>query len=141
MSSNDIYQHQSFCQYIKSMKNIKEEALNTLIKDVNTSIISDGYHTFGELYSHRNMLFVILAKMIKQENAHHVWRSIKHSDSSMYKGWFIMGINKMPGEQITYHLPMDLWDSTYFAETLEKAPDYDKHTSEDVLERLKKLIK
>lgn len=139
MSSNDIYQHQTFCNYINSMK--KEQAINALIKDADSNLISDGYHTFKELYDHRNLLFVVLSKMIKFDNAHHVWRSIKESNGNMQKGWFIMGINKDPGNQITYHLPIDFWDLTGYAETLDKAPDFDGHSSGDVLERLKQLLK
>jgi hypothetical protein len=119
----------------------KEQAINALIKDADSNLISDGYHTFGELYEHRNLLFVVLTKMIKFDNTHHVWRSIKHSDGNMYKGWFIMGINKQPGTQITYHLPIKLWDITGYAETLDKAPDFDGHESSDVIERLKELLK
>ena len=43
------------------------------------------------------------------------------------------------GEQMTYHLPMSKWDECNFANTLDKAPDFDGHTSQDVLERIKNL--
>jgi hypothetical protein len=133
--SNDEYQHQAFCKQMKS----KEAAVNVLIQSMDKSKISDGYHTFGELYDHRNMLFVNLCKLLKKQDFH-VWRSIKHSDGSMDKDWFIMGINKGHGNQITYHLPISMWDSTMWAETLDKAPDYDGHSSKDVLTRLTTLI-
>ena len=51
----------------------------------------------------------------------------------------MMGIDKKPGKQITYHLPIAYWDETEFAETLDLAPEWDGHTSDDVLERLRKL--
>ena len=54
-------------------------------------------------------------------------------------GWFIMGIGKEKGNQISYHLPLSRWDETDFAETLDQAPEWDGHTSQDVLERLKTL--
>lgn len=116
------------------MKATKEAALNLLIREVDTNLISDGFHTFGELYDHRITLYISLCKLQKD-----VWRSIKHSDGSIWKGWFILGISKEPGKQITYHIPIDLWESCKFAETLDKAPDYDGHTSQDVLERIKTL--
>ena len=50
-----------------------------------------------------------------------------------------MGINKEAGNQITYHLPIDCWDECKFAETLDKAPDYDNHTSNDAILRLKTI--
>lgn len=136
--SNDEYQHQTFCESIK-MKN-KEEAINALIKEANKSKISDGYHTFGELYDHRNLLFVKLCKRIREDNTTHVWRSIRQSDGNMDKDWFIMGINKEPGEQISYRLPIALWEQTMWAETLDKAPEWDGHSSADVLTRLINVI-
>jgi hypothetical protein len=68
-----------------------------------------------------------------------VWRSKLHSDGSSFDGWFILGIGKEKGKQITYHLPTVRWDEVSFAETLEKAPEWDGHTPDDVLERLKAL--
>ena len=68
-----------------------------------------------------------------------VWRSKLHADGTMYDDMFIMGIGKEPGSMVTYHLDMDRWEETNFAETLDKAPEWDGHTSADVLERLKLL--
>jgi len=110
--------------------------------------ISDGYHTFDELYDHRITLFIALAQLLKrQENAigfvpkneSFVWRSHKHSDMSSWDGWFILGIGRETGDQITYHLPLSRWNETSFAETLDCAPEWDGHTPTDVLERLKNL--
>ena len=50
-----------------------------------------------------------------------------------------MGINKDQGKQITYHIPISEWDRTEFAETLDKAPKWDGHTPEDVINRLKEM--
>ena len=44
--------------------------------------------------------------------------------------------NASPGEQSTYHLPMDRWDKTSFAKERETAPAFDGHNSNDVLQRL-----
>lgn len=120
---------------------------------------SDGYHNFAELYEHRHTVFIQLCKVLNKEDemqkslrafkdgfafdpngwVRNVWRSKLHSDGSSYDGWFILGINKAIGEQITYHLPLSKWEATDFAETLEKAPEYDGHTPEDVLKRLVNL--
>lgn len=103
----------------------------------NPSEISDGYHTFNELYQHRILIYMALCKNVVAD--HPVWRSKVHSDDSVWDGWFILGINKAHDEQITYHLPIALWDDCFFAETLDKAPTFDGHSSDDVLERLKTL--
>jgi hypothetical protein len=120
--------------------------INALIKELSekellkSSAVSDGYHTFEELYHHRNILFVKLCKFVHDGGKHPVWRSVKQSDGKMDKGWFIMGVGTLATTQITYHLPIDLWNDTMFAETLEKAPDYDQHTSKDVIDRISKLL-
>ena len=105
--------------------------------------VSDGYHTMDELYDHRIALYVALCKQICNqpygEGRYGVWRSKLHSDGSSFEGWFVLGIGKEAGRQITYHLPTHLWGDTYFAETLLKAPDFDGHNPNDVLNRLKEL--
>ncbi len=100
--------------------------------------VSDGYHTFQELYDHRIALFLALCRTINYEAD--VWRSKLHSDGSMFDGCFVVGIETKPGRQITYHLPIKRWGDTEFIREYEKAPCvYDGHTPQDVLERLKNL--
>lgn len=38
-----------------------------------------------------------------------------------------------------YHLPMSEWDNCKWANTLENAPEWDGHTSADVLKRLAEI--
>jgi len=138
---------------------IKNSSL--IIEGPETMEASDGYHTFTELYDHRVTLFIALCK-----NRHYlnklapkvqyndkeqgtvtilpcdVWRSKRHSDGELCFGTgtqFIMGIGKAKGQQITYHIPIERWEETNFAETLDQAPEWDGHTSNDVLDRLIKL--
>lgn len=98
---------------------------------------SDGYHTFDELYDHRIALFIALCRSMNSDSE--VWRSKLHADGSGYENWFIMGIGKEKGRQISYHLPMIEWGATTFAETLDRAPEWDGHTPNDVINRLKSL--
>lgn len=117
------------------------EEINKEIQNLeNKGEISDGYHTFDQLYEHRCILFIALcSELTNKPYKIDIWRSKKHSDGSSYEGWFILGINKESGKQITYHLPEKYWNNTNFSETLEKAPEFDGHTSDDVLERLKEI--
>lgn len=126
------------------------QEINKIIKEECEfpELISDGYHSFVELYEHRFKLFIALCvtryRWCQNEGTFdgdygQVWRSKLHSDGTMYDGWFIMGINKEKGEQISYHLPISKWDATGFAETLDKAPEWDGHTPDDVLQRLSNL--
>ncbi len=94
---------------------------------------SDGYHTFNELYAHRNELFVALM----QENGckDKAWFSKKHADGTMFEGMFIAGLN-LPAGVITYHLENKYLRNFRFIKELDKAPEWDGHTSEDVIYRL-----
>lgn len=119
----------------------------TAVGDDNMQV-SDGYHTMDELYEHRIALWVALCRShntlcmetsASSEGRNQVWRSKLHDDGSEYEGWFILGIGKKKGQIMTYHLPLSKWDETNFAETLDRAPEFDGHTPADVLERLKNL--
>ncbi len=135
---------------------------NKLILPCEVENVSDGYHTFKELYDHRITLYIALCRKIYKvweleiekiiadmkeqgieggiEQGSEVWRAKNHFDGSCFEGWFILGMFREAGKQITYHLPLSRWDETDFAETFENAPvDFDGHTSADVLERLKSL--
>lgn len=92
---------------------------------------SDSYHTFDELYAHRILLFVSLMKCNKDVS----WKSRLHSDGSSIDGWFVGGIN-LPSGCITYHLPNKFWEMVSNINTLEKAPEWDGHSSQDVIIRL-----
>jgi len=103
-------------------------------------LVSDGYHTFDELYAHRCMLFCMIAKMLSkaQIDGFRTWKSWAHHDGSTWSGWFIAGLELGP-ETITYHLPASAWD-LYAGETLANAPEWDGHTSQDVINRLQKWL-
>lgn len=103
-----------------------------------TAHVSDGYHTFGELYEHRCLLFIALLSNTPRCLP---WRAHKHPDGSMYQGWFIAGMT-LPTGMITYHLPLKYWNllSPYPVVTYETAPAWDGHTSRDVLARLEQWI-
>lgn len=99
-----------------------------------TGDVTDGSHSFAELYAHRCSLFVAL--MLNA--AVPAWRSRKNADGSMYDGWFLAGMELTQGTAITYHLPDHMWawlDAPRIA-TLEQGPPWDGHTSDDVIRRL-----
>jgi len=101
--------------------------------------ISDGYHTFNELYRHRRKLFFALCRAVK--DTHVVWRSKQHheEDKEIYEDTFVAGINTEEGTQISYHFGLTYWDEMDFADTYERAPKWDGHTPDDVLIRLQNL--
>ena len=95
--------------------------------------VSDGYHTFDELYDHRCHLFIALMKC-KPELS---WRADKNDDGTKWDGWFTAGMNLITGT-VTYHLPQWMWSmlDNQDVETLDVGPTWDGHTSSDVVKRL-----
>lgn len=104
--------------------------------------LSDGSHTFDELYEHRFTLWIAVCRLVNKDPQYQyrdVWRSELHSDGSRYDGWFLLGMTNEDGQQMTYHLPMRRWDDCEFACTLERAREFDGHTPADVLQRIANL--
>jgi hypothetical protein len=102
-----------------------------------TGQVSDGFHTFDELYLHRCILFFAVQKAYREL----AWCSKLHSDGTMFDGWFVCGLD-LPDGQVTYHMPNKLWElATNCASVLDKAPLFDGHTSDDVLARITSCIK
>ena len=97
--------------------------------------ISDGYHTFDELYYHRMMLFSVICNTYKDK----AWKSWKHHDNTMYDDYFIVGIETEEG-QYTYHYHKDNWDN-FKVKELEYAPSYDGHKPSDITRLLTLLNK
>ena len=89
--------------------------------------MSDGYHTFADLYEQRLILSAALAK-----NNPHAWKSKRHEDGSIPfgGGWFIMGFDTDEG-CYTYHYELKDWD-LFQCEELDKGKPWDGHTSKDV---------
>lgn len=118
-----------------------EDKINKMIQrpDIDANLISDGYHTFKELYDHRIALFIALCKFVDRawSAPYGAWKSKIHSDGTSWDGWFIAGIG-IGGDMVDYHLPIDMWDKLDVKE-LDKAPEYDGHTPADVLKRLLEL--
>lgn len=106
-----------------------------------TGQISDGFHTFDELYEHRAALFIALMRF----RPHCAWYADEHEDGSMFEGFFIAGM-MLPTGQITYHLKIDPWrrllEGQMLAKVphLERAPAWDGHIPAEVVERLTKWI-
>ena len=105
---------------------------NKLTLPCDVGEVSDGFHTFRELYDHRCTLFLAFLSLVNNG-----WYSSKHSDGTDMPGWFIAGVEIEEGKQITYHLPDKYLriagDRLYYK---ERAPEWDGHTSEDVLARI-----
>ena len=103
-------------------------------------IISDGYHSFDELYYQRMMLTKTVAlAAINKFGKYSVYRSKLHSDDTLYKNHFIIAFNTTEGN-FAYHYPMYYWDSFDFLKELPKAEKFDGYTWDEIT-RLQYLFK
>ena len=111
------------------------------LPDTEKSQISDGYHTFNELYEHRYVLWICLLNTLNSINLDSylkIFKTQKHHDGTQWDGWFLSCLI-FNEQQISYHLPMKYWDKIE-GEAFEQSPyQFDGHSSDDVLERLKNL--
>ena len=92
--------------------------------------VSDGWHTFNELYHHRALLFAVICN----QNKEIAWKAKKHNDGTMFDGMFIIGVDTPEG-QATYHYHMEYWDR-FNVKELECAPEFDGHTPAEAVERI-----
>lgn len=143
-----------------------EDILNDAIKwskenveDFQENSISDGYHTFNELYEFRKMYNALLFnewaknynkddflipdfKLPSQHKAHYnVHKSVRHHDGELCfgGGWFIVSA-MLPSGLISNHYKLKDWD-LFKIPVVEKALfEFDGHNGADVLTRLKGLI-
>lgn len=111
----------------------KELVLQNILamKDNNNGKISDGDHTFDDLYEHRETLCALICSFVPQI----CFKAVKHYDGSSYEGYFIMGF-MTPDGLATYHYHMDNWNDFPSVPEFPCAPDFDGHTPKDVLQRL-----
>lgn len=120
----------------KLISKINRDILSLKEKGISTKNISDGYHTFEELYYQRTVLLSIICNT----NPNISWKSKKHFDEEndpMFEGCFIIGINTPTGEA-TYHIKLKYWEMFDVPE-IEHAPKYDGYSSDEVLKRLQTL--
>lgn len=99
--------------------------------------MSDGYHTFDELYDFRKAYNACLFNEWYHSGKYNVHKSYKHNDGELCFGgrWFVVVATTEFG-QITNHYENKDWQ-LFNVEEVEKAKDpWDGHTPKDALERL-----
>ena len=99
--------------------------------------VSDGYHTFNELYEYRMLYNAALFNEFAKQGLYDVHKSRKHSDGEYPfwdSNWFIV-MAELPTGQISNHYEMKDWDKFQIPEKL-LANKWDEHSPRDVAERL-----
>jgi hypothetical protein len=120
-----------FIQYLKKEKSSAFHAGN----------ISDGFHSFDELYMYRMAYNAALFNEFALQNKYDVHKSYCHADGlpCFGGGWFVV-VAELPTGQITNHYPLKDWDNFRIPEK-EKANVWDGHSPQEALQRMLKLGK
>ena len=140
--------------YVIEYSSIKKDQLVSEDEVVDIGELSDGYHTYKELYEFRKVYNAALFNEwaenldtssdfgqalfnVPKYNVHKSWR---HSDGELCfgGGWFIVSA-MLPTGLISNHYKAEDWDLFKIPEVEKALFEFDGHTSQDVLNRLKKL--
>lgn len=99
--------------------------------------ISDGYHTFNELYYYRMLYNAAFFNLLPKEWVH---KSKKHHDGEecFGGGWFVV-MAELPTGLISNHYELKNWDLFQIPEK-ETADEWDGHTPQEAAERLHKYL-
>ncbi len=106
-------------------------------KILNTKHITDKYHTFGELYTIRMFLILIIC----MQNKDKAFKSRKHFDEEndpMFNGDFVVGLYTYFGP-VAFHFKLEFWDLFDILE-IERAPQYDGYDKDEAMIRLLSII-
>jgi hypothetical protein len=126
----------------KRLNFLSVDEINYCIKSngIDTNKISDGYHTFGELYEFRKMYNAVLFNEWAKQGLCNVHKSKRHFDGEecFGGGWFIV-MAELPTGQISNHYELKDWDLFDIPASEKARVPFDGHTAADVLERLKGL--
>lgn len=99
--------------------------------------VSDGYHTFNELYYYRMLYNAAFFNLLPKEWVH---KSKRHhtGEECFGGGWFIVMAN-LPTGQISNHYELKDWDLFQVPEK-EFADEWDGHTPQEAAERLHRYL-
>ena len=122
--------------------NAETKTLKKFVKPIeDKGNISDGYHTFNELYEYRLLYNASMFNELAKQGLYDVHKSKRHSNGTIPFGdenWFIVQA-ELPTGQISNHYEMKDWELFNIPEK-EKANQYDGHTPQDVTKRLRDFL-
>lgn len=112
-----------------------EEALCEIAGVSDIGDVSDGYHTFNDLYHQRAVLFATIVNTHPDLS----WKTIRHEDGELCfgGGWFLVTI-ETPDGAYGYHYEMQYWD-LFDCDEIERAKPWDGYDEYDVM-RLMSLV-
>jgi len=106
-------------------------------EQVDMGEVSDGYHTFNELYYYRMLYNAAFFNLLPKEWVH---KSKRHhtGEECFGGGWFVVMAN-LPTGQVSNHYELKDWDLFKVPEK-EFADEWDGHTPQEAAERLYKYL-
>ena len=131
---DDLYSSPTLYEKADFAKRMAEKLIArglTMLPESGIGDMSDGYHTFNELYHHRAVLF----STICNARPDLAWKSKLHDTGDMYEGMFIVGIETKEG-QATYHYDIDPYWDMFNVPVLDRAPVWDGHTPQQAIDRI-----
>lgn len=111
--------------------------IDSLQQEQDMGEVSDGYHTFNELYYYRMLYNAAFFNLLPKEWVH---KSKRHhtGEECFGGGWFIVMAN-LPTGQISNHYELKDWD-LFKVPVKEFADEWDGHTPQEAAERLHKYL-
>lgn len=134
---DDGVQGRSLESELKRLEHITWDDVKEETKSKDMGEVSDGYHTFNELYEYRMLYNAALFNEFAKQGLYDVHKSRKHSDGEYPFGdsnWFIV-MAELPTGQISNHYEMKDWDKFQIPEK-PVANKWDEHSPRDVADRL-----
>jgi len=126
---------------------VNTEALNKYIQvlkynyTIDDNDISDGHHTFRELYDYRMLYNALFINQCAKDGKIEVYKSKKHDDGfeCFGGGWFIV-VAVLPTGIVDNHYKLEYWDLFECEEAEIDRQKYDGHTPQDVANRMFKYL-
>lgn len=98
-------------------------------------------HTIDELYEFRLMYNALLFNLWEETGKYEVYKSKRHDNGELcFDGDYFIVVAMLPKGQISNHYPMDKWEYFKIPEYEKVKDEFDGHTSQDVLDRLRDVI-
>jgi hypothetical protein len=121
--------------------NYKNEVIS-LNDNKEVSEVSDGYHTFKELYTIRMLYNAALFNEWYLKGLHQVHKSKRHYDGELcFNGEYFIVVAMLPQGLISNHYKLDHWELFVIPETEKSLFEYDGHNQADCNNRLEAFFK
>ena len=119
--------------YLKELEQLMQQTIQDLQREVMDLRENprDEYHTMEELYQQRMLWHAMAVRGDSQ-----TCKSLRHQDGELcFGGEYFIVITQLPTGQVSQHYKLADWHLFHVRE-LKTAPNWDGHTSADVIARL-----